>query len=95
MPGARLPMRKLRELLRLKAAGLPGRQIGASLDIGQSTVVDYLARARRAGLAWPLPDEMTDAALEARCFHRRPTCPRTSGRCRTGRRFTPSWSGRA
>jgi hypothetical protein len=26
MPGARLPMRKLRELLRLHAAGLPGRQ---------------------------------------------------------------------
>jgi hypothetical protein len=24
----------------LKAAGLAGRQIGASLDIGQSTVVD-------------------------------------------------------
>ena len=68
MPGARLPMRKLRELLRLKAAGLAGRRIGASLDIGQSTVVDYLARARRAGIAWPLPEAMTDEALEALLF---------------------------
>ncbi len=68
MPGARLPMRKLRELLRLHAAGLPGRQIGASVGIGQSTIVDYLARARRAGIAWPLPDDMTDEALEAKLF---------------------------
>lgn len=68
MPGARLPMRKLRELLRLKAAGLPSRQIGASLGIGGTTVVDYLARARRAGVTWPLPDDMTDEALEATLF---------------------------
>jgi transposase len=61
-------MRKLRELLRLKATGLPSRQIGASLGIGQSTVVDYLGRARRAGIAWPLPEDMTDEALEARLF---------------------------
>ena len=68
MPGARLPMRKLRELLRLHAAGLPGRQIGASVGIGQSTIVDYLGRARRAGIGWPLPDDMTDEALEAKLF---------------------------
>lgn len=43
MPGTRLPMRKLRELLRLKAAGLSSRQIGASLGVGGTTVVDYLA----------------------------------------------------
>jgi transposase len=61
-------MRKLRELLRLKASGLSSREIGASLGIGGTTVVDYLARARRAGIAWPLPDEMSDAALEALLF---------------------------
>jgi transposase len=68
MPGARLPMRKLRELLRLKAAGLSSRQIGASLGIGGTTVVDYLGRARRSGVAWPLPDDMSDEALEATLF---------------------------
>ena len=46
-------MRKLREVLRLHASSLPTRQIGASLGIGQSTIIDYLGRARRAGLAWP------------------------------------------
>ena len=61
-------MRKLREVLRLDAAGLTSRQVGASLGIGGTTVVDYLARARRAGVAWPLPDDLDDTALEARLF---------------------------
>ena len=60
MPTARLPMRKLRDVLRLYATNLPSRQIAESLGIGQSTIIDYLGRARRAGLAWPLPDELTD-----------------------------------
>ena len=68
MAGARLPMRKLREVLRLTAAGLSTRKVGASLGIGGATVVDYLGRARRAGVVWPLPDELTDEALEARLF---------------------------
>ena len=68
MPTARLPMRKLREMLRLHASSLPTRQIGASLGIGQSTIIDYLGRARRAGLAWPLPAELSDEALETRLF---------------------------
>jgi hypothetical protein len=88
MPGARLPMRKLRELLRLKAAGLSSRQIGASLGIGGTTVVDYLARARRAGIAWPLPDEMTDAALEALLFRKR--CPAPTYRSRPDDGVVPS-----
>ena len=29
---------------------------------------DYLARAAAAGLGWPLPDELTDEALEERLF---------------------------
>ena len=63
MSGARLPMRKLRDVLRLTAAGMSSRQVAASLTIWATTVVDYLARARRAGIAWPLPDELTDEAL--------------------------------
>jgi DNA-binding CsgD family transcriptional regulator len=38
-------MRKLREVLRLHASSLPTRQIGASLGIGQSTIIDYLYSA--------------------------------------------------
>ena len=69
MPGARLPMRKIRDVLRLTAAGMPSRQVAASLNIGATTVVDCLRRARETGVVWPLPDDLTDdAALEARLY---------------------------
>ena len=64
----RLPMRKIKEALRLKAAGLTQREIAASLGVGRTTVGEYLDRAARAGLIWPLPDEMDDSALERRLF---------------------------
>lgn len=63
-------MRKVGEALRLRAGGLSTRKIAASLGIGQSTVSDYLARAKRAGLCWPLPDGLTEADLERRLFRR-------------------------
>ncbi len=68
MPGARLPMRKLRDVLRLNASGLSTRKIAASLAIGHGTVSDHLARARAASLAWPLPEDLSDEALEVRLF---------------------------
>ena len=64
----RLPMRKIRDALRLRANGLSMREIAASLGVGQSTLSDYLKRAARAGLVWPLPEALTDAALEAMLF---------------------------
>ena len=64
MPGARLPMRKIRDMLRLTAAGMSSRKIAASLSIGGTTVVDCLQRARAAGVGWPLPEGLSDEALE-------------------------------
>ena len=90
MSGARLPMRKLRDVLRLTAGGLSSRQMAASLTVGATTVIDYLGRARRAGIVWPLPEDLTDEALEARLYPPPPTVPRTSARCPTGRRSTAS-----
>ena len=66
----RLPMRKIREALRLRSNGLSPQQIALSLGIGRTTIRDYLSRAREAGLSWPLPDELSDAALEVRLFKR-------------------------
>lgn len=63
----RLPMRKIKETLRLKAAGLSHREIAASVGVGRSTIGDYLERAKQAGLSWPLPDDLDDDALERRC----------------------------
>lgn len=68
MPGARLPMRKIRDVLRLTASGMSSRQVAASLGIGATTVIDFLGRARRDGIAWPLADDLPDEALEARLF---------------------------
>jgi predicted DNA-binding protein (UPF0251 family) len=46
MPAQRLPMRQVREVLRLKhAAGLSERGIAASLGISRTTVAEYLRRA--------------------------------------------------
>jgi len=61
-------MRNIRDVLRLTAAGMSSRKISASLSIGATTVIDCLHRARRAGLAWPLPDEIDDAILELRLY---------------------------
>ena len=64
----RLPMRKIKEALRLEAAGLSKRQIAASLGLGRTAVREYLERARCAGINWPLPDDLDNAALEQRLF---------------------------
>ncbi len=68
MAAERLSMRKIKEALRLAAAGQSNRAIARSLGIAHSTVQEYRARARRAGLTWPLPAEWTERELEARLF---------------------------
>ena len=71
MAATRLLMRRLRELLRLKyETRLSHRAIAQACAVGLGTVSDYLARAAAAGVAWPLPDDLDDAALEARLFAR-------------------------
>jgi transposase len=61
-------MRKIGEILRLKAAGLNIRDIARSTGAGRTTVYEYLARAEAAGLSWPLPADMDEATLETKLF---------------------------
>ena len=62
-------MRKMKEVLRLHyEKGLSTRNIAKSLDIGRSTVQDYLDRAQRVGLTWPLAPDLDEASLEHRLF---------------------------
>lgn len=68
MARKRLRMRQIREVMRLKAQGLPHREIARSCGMGAATVADYLARARQAGLSWPLPEDVDDLVLERRLF---------------------------
>ena len=78
MPGKRLSMRKIREILRLKyELHRSNRDIGLSCGIGSSTVSDYIQRARGAGLSWPLPEGMGDTELENLLFPP-PTPPNSS-----------------
>jgi transposase len=78
-------MRRLRELLRLKYdAGLSHRAIAQACAMGLGTVTTYLQCAATAGLAWPLPEALDDAALEARLFAR-PAPPSV------GARVVPEW----
>jgi transposase len=62
-------MRKIREVLRLALdEQLSLRQIHASLGVPATTAGEYLARAKRAGLRWPLPEDASDDALEQMLF---------------------------
>jgi transposase len=70
MAAERLPMRKLREIIRLKLqAGQSGRAIARSCGLSPSTVAEYAGRIALAGLTWPLPPELDDdTALERLLF---------------------------
>ena len=62
-------MRQVREILRLKlVGGLPTREVARRTGVAASTVRATLKRFQASGLSWPLPEEFTDAALEATLF---------------------------
>ena len=98
MPGARLPMRKICDVLRLSAAGLSKRKIAASLGVSATAAGDCIRRARRAGVGWPLHEGLTDEALEGRLYppstitakDSRPRPKRREQSARTGRSFEAS-----
>ena len=71
MANVRLSMRKIREVLRLcLGGGMSSRAAAQSCDIGRTAAREYLERARKVGLCWPLPDDLDDTALENLLFPR-------------------------
>ncbi len=77
-------MRFIREVLRLAfGVGLSLREIERSLSISHVTASGYVARAKEAGLSWPLPEQLDDGAL-ARLLFPRPVPPEI--------RPIPDWS---
>ncbi|MGH8296605.1 MAG: IS21 family transposase [Steroidobacteraceae bacterium] len=63
-------MRKIREVLRLRAEGFSKHQIANATGCVRSTVQECLRRCAAAGLAWPLPPELDEEALYARLYRR-------------------------
>src|SRR5271169_1475215 len=85
MPGERVSMRQIREVLRLRfASKLPQRAIAKSLGLSQGAISTYLSRARAAGVVWPVPEELDDEQLEGRLF---PPLPGTTA----DQRPMPDW----
>ena len=69
MAQMRLPMRKIKEVLRLKYESSRSHgEIARSCSIAHSTVLEYLRRAEAAGVRWPLPVGITDMELERQLF---------------------------
>lgn len=63
MAQQKLPVRKIREVLRLKAAGLSDRKIVATIGSARSTVQECVRRAHEAGIRWPLSEDLDERAL--------------------------------
>lgn len=70
-------MRKIEDVLRLQARGLSTRRISLATGVGKTTVIEYLRRAGTAGVSWPLPEGLDEAALERLLF---PPPPPSKGR---------------
>jgi transposase len=86
MPGERLSMRKIREVLRLGLGHrLSQRAVADSLRMSVGAVNGYLSWAQRAGLGWPSPDDLDDERLERLLFPPPPDLP-------AERRSIPDWA---
>ena len=80
MANTRLPMRKIREVLRLHHdCRLSQRDIRKTCGIARSTVVEYIWRAEQARLPWPLPDSLSDEELERLLYPPVAVVPGTPG----------------
>ena len=96
MPAERLPMRKVREVLRQKyACGASERVIAQSLGIGRTAVGEYIRRAAVIGITWPIPDELDDTGWSASCSRQRAITRRGRSRFRTGPMSMPSCAAAA
>lgn len=66
---SRLSMRKISEVFRQRyELKLSYRDIAKSLNISISTIYDYLARAKAAGISWPLPEGISEQELYDKLF---------------------------
>lgn len=68
MPNKRIPMRRIEEVLRLNYQGHSNRDISRRTGISRPTVSEYLQKAQKKGITWPLPENMDNQTLENLLF---------------------------
>ena len=85
MPTKRIKMREIKRILALHFVDkLSNRGIARCVGISRASVARLLERAKRAQLMWPLPEDITDAKLEAILY------PPTTGDASVAR-LVPNW----
>jgi transposase len=71
MAGKRLSMRKIREIIRLHhTTELSDRRIASACNASPTTVGRVVKAVERSGLAWPLPDDLSDSEIESLLFEK-------------------------
>lgn len=71
MATERLPMRKIREILRLRRQqGLSVREAARALGVSVGVVSKTSSRAEKAGISWEVAEGLSDVALEERMYGR-------------------------
>jgi len=71
MATERLPMRKIREILRLRGQqGLSVREAARALGVSVGVVSKTASRAEKAGVSWAVAEGLNDAALDERLYGR-------------------------
>src|ERR1039457_1901704 len=79
MANRRLPMRKIKEVLRLRfECNLSEREIARSCQVSRTTVTEYLRRAAIARLTWTEASALGEVQIVERLFPVVPPVERTS-----------------
>jgi len=69
MPAARISMRQITEVLRLKyEAGLSHERIARACGLSKGVVGKYVSLAQVQGVTWPLPEDLDEVRLYALLF---------------------------
>ena len=63
--GAKMPMEKFREIMRLHELGCNQTEISRSCKIARSTVQDYLRRAAAKSLSYAQLEQMSDSEAQS------------------------------
>jgi transposase len=69
MSRGRTPMRKIRQVLEYRLSKkISAEQTALALSLSKGSVINYVERFEQSKLPWPLPETLTDTALEEALF---------------------------